>query len=134
MGRIRRLLERLAGMKLQYRMFLIYIFGGALPIILIGLYLVHGISRILIEQVEQGEATELQMIRSQAEEMLSTVGTVTKYFYFDPGLEEISGRQYTDYQQMVDEYGFTDEQKELLEELLRPEYRAFRIIPDTTTG
>ena len=112
MGRIRRLLERLAGMKLQYRMFLIYIFGGALPIILIGLYLVHGISRILIEQVEQGEATELQMIRSQAEEMLSTVGTVTKYFYFDPGLEEISGRQYTDYQQMVDDYkaytGFQD--------------------------
>ncbi|MCI8537431.1 MAG: C40 family peptidase [Oscillospiraceae bacterium] len=28
-----------------------------------------------------------------------------------------------DYQQMVDEYGFTDEQKELLEELLRPEYQ-----------
>ena len=47
MRRIRGLLERLAGMKLHYRMFLIYIFGGALPIVLIGFYLVHGISRIL---------------------------------------------------------------------------------------
>lgn len=112
MKRIRRLLERIAGMKLQYRMFLVYIFGGALPIVLIGLYLVHGISRILIEQVEQGEATELQMIRSQAEEMLSTVGTVTKYFYFDAGLEEISDKQYMTYQQVVDDYkaytGFQD--------------------------
>ncbi len=106
------MLERLAGMKLHYRMFLIYIFGGALPIVLIGFYLVHGISRILVEQVEQREVTELEMIRSQAEEMFSTVSTVTKYFYFDAGLEEISRKHYTTYQQMVDDYkaytGFQD--------------------------
>lgn len=112
MKKIKRLIERMAGMKLHYKMFLVYILGGALPIILIALYLVHGISRILIEQVERGEVTELEMIRSQAEEIFSTVSTVTKYFYFDPKLEEISRKQYVDYQEMVDDYkdytGFQD--------------------------
>lgn len=112
MKKIKRLIERMAGMKLHYKMFLVYILGGALPIILIALYLVHGISRILIEQVEHGEVTELEMIRSQAEELFSTVSTVTKYFYFDPKLEEISRKQYVDYQEMVDDYkdytGFQD--------------------------
>lgn len=112
MDRIKKLLDRVTGMRLSYRMFLVYILGGALPMILIGLYLVHGISQILMEQVEQGEVTELEMIRSQAEEMFSTVGTVTKYFYFDEKLEEICGKEYTNYQEMVDDYkaytGFQD--------------------------
>lgn len=112
MKKIKKLIERMAGMKLHYKMFLVYILGGALPIILIALYLVHGISRILIEQVEHGEVTELEMIRSQAEELFSTVSTVTKYFYFDPKLEEISRKQYVDYQELVDDYkaytGFQD--------------------------
>lgn len=112
MERLERLLDRVTGMKLHYRMFLIYILGGALPIILIGLYLVHGISEILVEQVEQGEVTEMEMIRSQVEEMFTTVSTVTKYFYFDSKLEEIAQKQYDDYQEVVDDYkaytGFQD--------------------------
>ena len=112
MERIKKLFNCITGMRLQYRMFLVYILGGALPIILIGLYLVHGISEILVEQAEQGEVTELEMIRSQAEELFATVSTVTKYFYFDSRLEKISVNQYMDYQEVVDDYkeytGFQD--------------------------
>lgn len=112
MAKIRKLFERINGMKLHYRMFLVYILGGALPIILIALYLMHGLSSVLIEQVKRGEVTELEMIRSQAEELFSTVSTVTKYFYFDSKLEEISGKQFANYQEVVDDYkaytGFQD--------------------------
>lgn len=108
----KKLLGRISGTKLYYRMFLVYILGGALPMILIGLYLVHGISEILVEQVKQEEMTELEMIRSQAEELFTTVSTVTKYFYFDSKLEEISAKQYVNYQEVVDDYkaytGFQD--------------------------
>lgn len=112
MRRIRDLFDRIAGMRLHYRMFAVYILGGALPIILIGLYLVHGLSTILIEQVEHQDAVELEMIGRQAEEMFSTVSTVTKYFYFDSMLEEIAGKEYESYQDVVDDYkaytGFQD--------------------------
>lgn len=110
--RIKKLLGRVNGTKLYYRMFLVYILGGALPMILIGLYLVHGISEILVEQVKKEEMTELDMIRSQAEELFTTVSTVTKYFYFDSKLEEISAKKYVNYQEVVDDYkeytGFQD--------------------------
>ena len=85
-------------------MLLVYMIGGALPIILIGMYLVHGMSRILIDQAKNVEVSEMEMVRRQAEEIMSTVSTVTKYFYFDEQLEEISLKRYTDYQDMVRDY------------------------------
>lgn len=111
MGKIN-LFERVTGMRLRYRMFLVYILGGALPMILIGFFLIRGITQILLEQVERGELTELAILRSQAEEMFSTMGTVTNFFYFDPKLEEIAEKQYGNYQEVVDDYkaytGFWD--------------------------
>ena len=44
-GKLRQLAHRLLGIKLGYRMFFIYIIGGFLPLILIGVYLIHGTSR-----------------------------------------------------------------------------------------
>ena len=105
-------IERITGIRLRYRLFLIYIIGGVLPMILICLYLVHGISGILIGQAEHREVTELEMIRSQAEETILTVSTVTKYFYFDSELESIAEKKYENYQDVVDDYraytGFRD--------------------------
>lgn len=101
---LKAIFNRISSVKLRYRMLLIYIVGGALPIILIGLYLVHGTSRILIEQTEAEEATEIEMARRQAEEMLNTVSTVTKYFYFDDKLEQIAFKNYGSYQEVVEDY------------------------------
>lgn len=92
--KIKSLFHRILGIKLRYQMFLVYILGGALPIILVGIYLVRSTSRILVEQAEYAEVTEMEMARRQVEEALETVSTVTKYFYFDPQLEEIASKQY----------------------------------------
>ena len=102
--KLRALMNRLSGIKLRYRLLFVYIIGGALPVILIGLYLMRGMSGILIEQAKEAEVTELKMARRQIEEMLDTVSTVTKYFYFDPKLEEISRKQYKNYQEVVNDY------------------------------
>lgn len=102
--KLRTLINRISGMKLRYRMLFIYIIGGAVPIIFIGLYLVHGMSSILIEQAKDAEVIELEMARRQVEEMTGTVSTVTKYFYFNPQLEEIASKKYEDYQEVVQDY------------------------------
>lgn len=102
--KVKAVFNRIFGIRLRYRMLLVYIIGGALPIIIIGLYLVHGIYNILTEQAKSAEVTELDMTRRQMEEMANTLVTVTKYFYFDPQLEEIAVKQYTDYQDMVHDY------------------------------
>lgn len=102
--KIRSLFHRISGMKLRYRMLFVYIIGGALPMICIGVYMVHGMSRILIEQAKDAEKVELEMAREQVEEMTGTVSTVTKYFYFDPKLEEIATKRYRNYQEVVQAY------------------------------
>lgn len=102
--KIKLLMNRISGMKLRYRMLFIYIIGGALPIIFIGLYLIHGMSSILIEQAKDAEVVELEMVKKQVEEMTGTVSTVTKYFYFDARLEEIAAKQYKDYQEVVQDF------------------------------
>lgn len=102
--RLKSLYNRISGMKMRYRMFFIYIVGGALPSIMIGLYLVHGMSDILTNQAKGAEVTELVMIMEQIEELTATVSTVSKSFYFDPKMEEISAKQYTDYRELVLDY------------------------------
>lgn len=102
--RVKALFKRILGMKLRYRMFFVYIIGSALPIVTIGLYLIHGMSDILIEQAKDAEAVELEMVKKQIEEMTGTVSMVTKYFYFDEKLEEIAAKQYDDYREVVQDY------------------------------
>lgn len=102
--KLKALINRISGMKLRYRLLFIYIIGGAVPIIFIGLYLVHGMSNILIDQAKDAEIVELEMARRQVEEMTGTVSTVTKYFYFNPQLEEIAAKKYEDYQEVVQDY------------------------------
>lgn len=103
-AKLKALFNQISGMKMRYRMFFIYIVGGALPSIMIGLYLVHGMSNILIDQAKGAEVTELVMIKEQIEELTDTVSTVSKSFYFDQKIEEISAKQYTSYRELVLDY------------------------------
>lgn len=101
---LRTLAEKIFGMKLRYRMMLLYFVGGALPVILIGMYLINGTNHILVKQAKSTEITEIEMVRQQAQELLSTVNMVSKYFIFDEKLEAIALKEYTDYQEMVTDY------------------------------
>lgn len=96
--------DRILGMKLRYRMLVLYIVGGMMPAILIGGYLIRGTNKILIERAETAEITEMQMARRQMQEILTTVNMVSKLFLFNEQLEKIAFEQYNDYQVMVDDY------------------------------
>ena len=47
-------------MKLVYRMILIYVIGGLLPLSAIIGYLIHGTNQVLVSQAENAEIAELQ--------------------------------------------------------------------------
>lgn len=102
--RMKYIVNKILGMKLHHRMFLLYIVGGVLPILLIGWYLISGTNKILVEQAKSTEITEMEMARKHTEELFKTVNMVSKYFIFDEKLEEIAAKNYTDYQEMVDDY------------------------------
>lgn len=97
-------LGKIMGMKLRYRLMLLYFAGGALPMIFISLYLINGTNHLLVKQAESAESTEIEMTRQRMEEMLATVATVSKYFIFDEALENIALKEYTNYQELVTDY------------------------------
>lgn len=101
---IRGFVQKILGLRVRYQLLLVYILGGALPFIFVGIYLVHGVTTALIEQAEYAERTEMEMASEQTCEVLETVSTVTKYFYFDPQLEEIAFREYKNYVDIVNDY------------------------------
>lgn len=96
--------EKILGTRLCYRMFLLYILGGALPMILMGLYLVTGSNRILVERAKEAEAREMELTARDMNELLSTVNDASHTFYFDAGLEHIASCQYTAYADLVEDY------------------------------
>ena len=103
-GKLYQFAHKLLGIKLGYRMFLIYMIGGFLPLILIGVYLIQGTNHLLVEQAENEEIQELDTVVAQISELEGTLTTVSKYFYFDSQLEEIAKKQYIDYQDMINDY------------------------------
>ncbi len=106
--KIKQLINRILAMKLVYRMILIYVIGGLLPLSAIIGYLIHGTNQVLVSQAENAEIAELQTIGRQILELENTMTTVSSYFYFDDKLEEIAAKQYTDYQEMINDYrGYT---------------------------
>lgn len=106
--KIKQLINRILGMKLVYRMILIYVIGGLLPLSAIIGYLIHGTNQVLVSQAENAEIAELQTIGRQILELENTMTTVSSYFYFDDKLEEIAAKQYTHYQEMINDYrGYT---------------------------
>ncbi len=98
------LFARFFSMKLLEKMFLFYIIGGILPMLFIGIYLILGTNQLLIAQAKQAEMVELELLGSETEEMLNTVNTASKTFYFNEKLEEISRKQYWEYQELVNDY------------------------------
>ena len=67
--KIKQLINRILGMKLVYRMILIYVIGGLLPLSAIIGYLIHGTNQVLVSQAENAEIAELQTIGRQILEL-----------------------------------------------------------------
>lgn len=98
------LIDKLLGTRLLYRLFFLYVVGGALPVILIGIHLISGTSKILIGREREMESSLLEVKGREVKELLNTVNIASEDFYFDEKLEAIAFRQYTEYQDIVDDY------------------------------
>lgn len=101
---IKCLSDKLLGMKLCYQMAFLYVVGGALPMILIGMHLIRGTNQILVEREMQAELSELDRMGSEADSLFSTINSLSKTFYFDEKLEHIASHPYQEYQEIVEDY------------------------------
>ena len=95
---------KILGAKVRYRMLILYLVGGVIPMLLIGNYLIQGTDRLLIKQAKNTEVTEVEMVQTQIKELVNTATMVSKYFFFQEQLEKISRTQYTSYQEQVTDF------------------------------
>lgn len=102
--RIKSLLNRVFGIRLIYRMFLVYLVGGLLPILIISFYLISGENRILVQEAQNRETEALREVKYRILDIQNVVSRTSRFFYFDERLEKIAQTQYTDYQELVDDY------------------------------
>lgn len=103
-GKQKTVANRLLRAKLGYRMFFIYVLGGVLPMVLIVSYLIAGTNKILVQQAEDTELTELETVKRQLLEVQNTLSTLSEYFYFNESIERLATRDYDSYQELVDDY------------------------------
>lgn len=91
-------------MKIRARMFLLYLLGGALPLLLFGFYLISDTQNILLEQAMDADVSILNAANQQAGDLLTNVNMVSRYFIFDQDLERIALHEYESYQELIDDY------------------------------
>ena len=89
---------------LRRQMVLVYLLGGALPMLLIIGILIGAQRRTMLEQVATAAVTELTMLKNTLGSQCNVLTDVSKRMYFDEELEVISQTQYTDYASVVDTY------------------------------
>lgn len=102
--RLGRWFSRILETRIKTRMLFLYLVGGALPMIFMGVYLVLGTNRILVEREKKTEITELEILGSELKEMLNNINTGSKSFYFDEKLEKIARQNYIRYEDIVEDY------------------------------
>ncbi len=85
-------------------MFLIYLTGGLIPMLLVTSYLFHEMQNELISQVKQSEYEELNLISNEINECLTTIEMVSSSFFNNKDLEAISSSIYTNYQEIYEDY------------------------------
>lgn len=89
---------------LRRQMVLVYLLGGALPMLLIIGILIGTQRRTMLEQAGTAAVTELTMLKNTLGSQCDVLIDVSKRMYFDKELEVISQTQYTDYASVVDTY------------------------------
>ena len=85
-------------------MVLVYLLGGALPMLLIIGILIGTQRSTMLEQAATAAVTELTMLKNTLNSQCGVLVDVSKRMYFDKELETISQTQYADYAAVVDTY------------------------------
>ena len=85
-------------------MFLIYIVGGVIPMLIVNAYLNQSTRNIILNQTREAEIAELTLIKDNILENMRIVTDISKLIYFDEGLEHIAFNQYQQYEEVVEDY------------------------------
>lgn len=104
MKSIKNLILKFRGIKLRQRMFLIYIIGGVIPLLVVSAFLDRSTKNILINNTQKAEIAELTLIKDNILGSMRDVSDVSKRMYFDEQLEHIAFKQYTNYEDLVQDY------------------------------
>ncbi|MDL2300991.1 histidine kinase [Lachnospiraceae bacterium OttesenSCG-928-D06] len=99
----KRIINRVFGIKLIYRLTIIYLLCGVTPMLIAEVYMLFSMSDILIQQEKNAAVDEIIAMEKQLKDELNTVISISKYFYFDAELEEIAGKKYDNYQENVND-------------------------------
>lgn len=89
---------------LRRQMVLVYLLGGALPMLLIIGILIGTQRRTMLEQAATAAVAELTMLKNTLGSQCGVLVDVSKRMYFGKELETISQTQYADYAAVVDTY------------------------------
>lgn len=93
-----------ANVKLRERMFLLYVIGGILPLLLANIYMYTSMRNIMIEQAKETEKDELSIIADSIDESMAVIEDVSKRLYFDESIEHIAFNQYEGYAEILEDY------------------------------
>ena len=99
-----KLVLKLKSIKLKYRMFLIYIVGGVIPMLIVNAYLNQSTKNIILNHTREAEVAELTLIKDNILENMRIVTDISKLMYFDEKLEHIAFNQYQWYEEVVEDY------------------------------
>lgn len=103
-GPIKKLSRLFSNVRLRERMFLFYIIGGVLPMVLADAYMYTSVRNIMIEQEMENEKDELSMIADSIDESIAVIEDVSKRLYFDKNIEHIAFTRYENYEEILEDY------------------------------
>lgn len=103
-GPIKKLSRLFSNVRLRERMFLFYIIGGILPMVLADAYMYTSVRNIMIEQEMENEKDELSMIADSIDESIAVIEDVSKRLYFDENIEHIAFTKYENYEEILEDY------------------------------
>ncbi len=89
---------------LRERMFLFYLIGGVLPMLLADVYMYTSVRSIMIEQEKETALDELNRIADSVIESIAVIEDISKRLYFDEGIEHIAFTRYGTYEEILEDY------------------------------
>lgn len=93
-----------ANIRLRERMFLFYLIGGVLPMLLADVYMYTSVRSIMIGQEAEAVKDELSRMADSIGESITVIEDISKRLYFDESIEHIAFTRYESYEEILEDY------------------------------
>lgn len=93
-----------ANIRLRERMFLLYLVGGVLPLLLADVYMYMSVRSVMIEQEKEALRDELFRIADSVSESIAVIEDISKRLYFEVSIVHIVSTEYGSYEEVLEDY------------------------------